>query len=466
MGFNCVRFTWPLYLATNDTLSARTVRQTFQELGLHDTIPRIESNNPSIVDLPTIEAYKAVLTSLRNNNVMVILDNHISTPGMCCIYDDGDYFFGDRYLDPVLWMKGLRFMATLSTGFDNVVGMSLRNELRGPRQNVDLWYKYMQQGAETVHAANPNVLVVMSGLDYDTSLSFLQNRQVNVTFTEKIVFELHWYATSSSNSLSEWVNGNLNDMCARVSSKVEQTSIFLRCQGFPLFLSEVGVDQTGRDENDARFFSCLLRTAAMLDLDFALWGLHGSYYLRDGIVHREESYGILDRNWTGVRNLTFLQRLSAIQSPYRGPGLNETGQHNIIFHPLRGMCVTRESPIAPLKLGSCEQSLSWIYTPGKNLMLKKKKKKKKKKKITWRYLQTDGLGKPVTIGRKATTWEVISASKMHIATNLGGIQACLDIEGHQELVAKECKCLSGDASCDPSSQWFTLVSSTRLTKPA
>ncbi|KAI4339487.1 hypothetical protein MLD38_024429 [Melastoma candidum] len=455
MGFNCVRFTWPLYLATNESLSTRTVRQTFQELGLHDAIAGIESNNPSIVDLPTIEAYKAVLTSLRNNNVMVILDNHISTPGMCCIYDDGNSFFGDRYLDPVQWMEGLRFMATLATGFENVVGMSLRNELRGPRQNVDLWYKYMQQGAETVHAANPNVLVILSGLDYDTNLSFLQNRQVNVTFTKKVVFELHWYAVSSSNSLSEWVNGNLNEVCARVSSKVEQTSIFLRRQGFPLFLSEFGVDQTGTDENDARFFTCLLRTTAMLDLDFALWGLLGSYYLRDGIIDRDESYGILNHNWTGVRNSTFLQRISAIQPPFRGPGLKETGQHNIIFHPLTGMCVIRESPTSPLKLGSCKQSVNWIYTPRKNLMLKKKK-------MTRRYLQTDGPGKAVTIGLNLTTWERISASRMHLATNVGGKRACLDVEGQLELVARDCKCLSGDASCDPSSQWFILLSSTRL----
>lgn len=85
--------------------------------------------------------FQSVMTSLRNNQVMVILDNHITTPGWCCSEEDGNGFFGDKYFDPQVWMQGLHKMATMATGFSNVIGMSLRNELRGPRQNVDDWYK-------------------------------------------------------------------------------------------------------------------------------------------------------------------------------------------------------------------------------------------------------------------------------------------------------------------------------------
>ena len=58
MGFNCVRLTWPVFLVTNDSLASVTVRQSFQSLGLSDTISGILANNPSIIDLPLIKAFQ------------------------------------------------------------------------------------------------------------------------------------------------------------------------------------------------------------------------------------------------------------------------------------------------------------------------------------------------------------------------------------------------------------------------
>lgn len=86
---------------------------------------------------------QAVVSNLGDNNVMVILDNHISKPGWCCSNFDGNGFFGDKYFDPDVWVTGLTKMATLFRNSTNVVGMSLRNELRGSRQNVADWYRYI-----------------------------------------------------------------------------------------------------------------------------------------------------------------------------------------------------------------------------------------------------------------------------------------------------------------------------------
>ena len=82
-----------------------------------------------------------MVSNLGANNVMVILDNHISKLGWCCSNDDGNGFFGDQYFDPDLWINGLTKMATIFKGVPNVVGMSLRNEPRGPKQNLPDWYK-------------------------------------------------------------------------------------------------------------------------------------------------------------------------------------------------------------------------------------------------------------------------------------------------------------------------------------
>ncbi|XP_026450237.1 glycosyl hydrolase 5 family protein-like [Papaver somniferum] len=268
MGFNCVRLTWPLFLATNDTLASITVRKSFQSLGLLESISGIQANNPSLLDLPLIEALKAVVSNLGENDVMVILDNHLSKPGWCCSNFDDNGFFGDKYFHPQLWIKGLTKMASIFNGSTSVVGMSLRNELRGPKQNVNNWYKYMQQGAEAVHAANPNILVILSGLNFDADLSFLAKQPVNLTFTGKLVCEVHLYAFTNSH---DWENGNVNQVCGNVMNNWMRRAGFLLEQGVaPLFLSEFGMDQRGTDVNDNRYFNCMMGVAAELDLDWAL----------------------------------------------------------------------------------------------------------------------------------------------------------------------------------------------------
>ncbi|KAJ7956753.1 Cellulase (Glycosyl hydrolase family 5) [Quillaja saponaria] len=453
MGFNCVRLTWPLYLVTNDSLASLTVRQSFQNLGLLESIAGIQANNPSIIDLPLIKAYQAVVANLGDNNLMVILDNHITQPKWCCSNFDGNGFFGDKYFDPGLWIKGLTSMATLFSGVTNVVGMSLRNELRGPKQNVKDWYRYMQQGAEAVYAANPDVLVILSGLSYDRDLSFLQNKPLNLTFNGKVVYEMHWYGFSDG---SAWVSGNPNQVCGQVINNMMRMSGFLLEQGWPLFVSEFGGDLRGTNVNDNRYLNCFTAMAAELDLDWALWTLVGSYYLREGVIGLNEYYGILNWNWCNIRNSSFLQRISALQSPFQGPGLSEARPHKVIFHPSTGLCLQRKSFLDPLRLGPCTKSDGWSYTPQKVLSLKG----------TYFCIQASELGKQARLGITCSDdnskWEIISDSKMHLSSKVGnGSMACLDVDSSNTIVTNTCKCLRRDHTCDPGSQWFKLVDSTR-----
>lgn len=82
------------------------------------------------------------MSALAKNNIMVILDNQMTTPGWCCSENDGNGFFGDKYFGPEEWLKGLSAMATMFRNTKNVMGMSLRNELRGSK-NVSLWFRFV-----------------------------------------------------------------------------------------------------------------------------------------------------------------------------------------------------------------------------------------------------------------------------------------------------------------------------------
>lgn len=458
MGFNCVRLTWSLFMFTNSSYGAMTIRKSLRKLSLSDAEAGVATNNPDLLDLPVVEVYKRVVSSLGASGVMAILDNHISRPGWCCSNSDGNGFFGDRDFDSDTWIKGLTSVATMFNGTDQVVGMSLRNELRGPKQNQNDWYKYMQKGAEAVHRANPKVLIILSGLSFDTNLVFLSQRPVSLAFKEKIVFEMHWYAFSDGQA---WANGNPNQICGSVTSSVMSRGGFLITPNMtytaPLFFSEFGIDQRGTNVNDNRYINCFLAFAAENDLDWAYWALQGSYYIRSGIPALDETYGILNGDWSQPRNSSFLARLSFIQQPFQGPGLSQHSPYNLIYHPATGLCLQRCSLFGlEIKLGSCTEAESWNYAPQGNIALKG----------TLFCVEAVGLEKATRLGLFCigdnTQWNMISDSNMHLSTKLeDGTTVCLDGSSNPSVVTNKCKCLSGDSSCDPGSQWFKIITTTR-----
>ena len=122
----------------------------------------------------------------------------------------------------------------------------------------------MQRGAEAVHAANPRVLVILSGLNNDNDLSFLNQRPVHLSFSHKVAFEVHWYSFSDPH---QWTGGNANRVCARVAASVARRTLYVLDRGWPLFLSEFGVDNRGGNAADNRYWGCVAAAATGLDQD-------------------------------------------------------------------------------------------------------------------------------------------------------------------------------------------------------
>jgi hypothetical protein len=110
-------------------------------------------------------------------------------------------------------------------------------------------------------------------------------------------------------------------------------------------------------------------------------------------------------------------------------------------------------------MGPCSNSDGWEYTPQNILLLKG----------TNFCLQGEGEGKQVKLGTTCSgpesTWEMISDSKMHLSYNVNNngstSSVCLDVDTNNIVVPNSCKCISKDNTCDPASQWFKLVDSTR-----
>lgn len=197
--------------------------------------------------------------------------------------------------------------------------MSLRNELRGPRQNSDDWYYYVRKGARTIHKTNSNVLVVVSGLNTDLDLSFLKNKPLTLKLDNKLVYEAHRYAFSNGER-DRWLHQPLNQVCDSITGEINNRSTFL-IRGpnpAPLFITEFGINMDGTNQADNNFFSCFLIYLAENDLDWNFWGVQGSYYIRLGRKDDEEEYAIFNHNMTSIRNPQYQKKLASVQGKIQG----------------------------------------------------------------------------------------------------------------------------------------------------
>ncbi|XP_051151165.1 glycosyl hydrolase 5 family protein-like [Andrographis paniculata] len=457
-GFNCVRFTWPTFMFTRPDYGTLTVAQSLDRFNLTSAIIGIGKNNPQFLTMKVIEVHKAVVDELGKNNLMVVLDNHVSLPNWCCGPDDSNGFFGDSNFNPDEWIQGLTAVARAYKGSPAVVGMSLRNELRGKNQNEADWYKYMQQGAEAVHKENPDFLVIVSGLSFDTNLRFLKDTPFRANVDNKLVFEAHWYAFGSA--ADQWVT-RANYMCGNAIQNVQNNFLFLTTGNspFPLFLSEFGIDQRGSNQADNGYITCLLATAAEADIDWALWAFQGSYILREGQANLEEFYGVMDINWARPRNRSFLRRLQILGQVNQVPKSSK-GTTYLMYHPQSGKCTQlRRGKIA---LRSCRTGSRWEqHDDGGPIKFAGGGRA--------RCLSVAGEGQPARVSNDCTSngskWKFASASGLHLAgADGGGKFLCLEINGNDSmLVTRKCLCLGDDlgdvpkCDVDPQVQWFKFV---------
>lgn len=314
MGFNMVRLTFPIQMVDEvlDNDSPRMVKQTLNNDGMY---ARILSKNPWVDELAPMQVFDRIVMKLSERRIMVIIDNHVSRAGWCCSFDDGNGFFNDRYFNPDKWLRGLRWMASRYINYPFVVGYSVRNELRTrtiPRnESIDIWFNYMVPATSMVSGANPKALVILSGLDYDTDLSFIRTRPLEL-LPDKLVYELHWYSWSGGN----WDQRNT---CNEMKWRYQNQGLFMVTQKKrPVLLTEFGANlqQFGLNNwilspQEEKYMQCVVSVLSETGIGFAIWGLQGSYYYRDQ-WDSDESYGLLTHDWSQVRSSRFLRLIQGV----------------------------------------------------------------------------------------------------------------------------------------------------------
>jgi hypothetical protein len=181
--------------------------------------------------------------------------------------------------------------------------MSLRNELRSPDNNPailptynwETWYANMMPAAAGINAANSDVLIFLSGLNFDTTLAPITTgadlgsgtvfRKSDFTFASKLVLEIHNYETTATSCASleaELETDGFNGMNT-TNPAVKNV--------FPVVMTEWGHGQDAADYSTI-YQSCLATFLGGLNAGWMVWVLAGGYYIREGIQDYDETWGM------------------------------------------------------------------------------------------------------------------------------------------------------------------------------
>ncbi|TLD24136.1 hypothetical protein PspLS_06979 [Pyricularia sp. CBS 133598] len=287
----------------------------------------VKRNNPQFDDKITrLQAFDTVAAELSKQDIYVLVDNHVSKAQWCCSPLDGNSWWGDSYFSTSNWTRGLTYMTEHTRDWPNLIGLSLRNELRQPLTNItlyqqaynwDTWYARTREGAAAIHKANPDALVFLSGLDSDTTLQPVVEGS-NLTpgkamfrpgdyfdgAEAKLVLELHSYANiinerlaSNCTGLKEsLVQGGWSGMSTSVPAG---TNVKNR---LPTLMTEFGWGQNDQ-EWKSTYATCIqdfLRDDVRAG--WMIWAISGSYYIREGRQDYDEPWGILNHDWSDWRS--------------------------------------------------------------------------------------------------------------------------------------------------------------------
>ncbi|KAF2733022.1 glycosyl hydrolase family 5 protein-like protein/cellulase [Polyplosphaeria fusca] len=326
LKMNVVRLTFAIEMIDDikDNGGDVTMEKAFQKaLGTsqgNTVYQQVLKNNPQFNATTTrIQVFDAVAAELAKQEIYVHLDNHMSKGAWCCGTGDGNAWFGDTYFNADKWKRGLQYMADHGKKWSSLISIGLRNEFRKPDKagsslayNWQTWYTQVTAAADIVNAANPDILIFLSGLDYDTTMSPIPGagdlgggkkfQLSNFKYANKLVMELHNYQNSATSCDSMksglWNNG----FKALDASAVNQ---------MPVTLTEFGFSQADSSYNGV-YASCLRKIIPEWKAGWTVWVLAGSYYIRSGKSDYEEVWGLLNHQWTGWRSNSAINGLKAM----------------------------------------------------------------------------------------------------------------------------------------------------------
>jgi aryl-phospho-beta-D-glucosidase BglC (GH1 family) len=316
-------------------LGFNSIRLPFSNEMLHSpaAVSDAVSANATLKGKTAIEVFDATVEALTRAGLLVILNNHSTHAMWCCNYDDdGLWYTKDHSEDD--WIADWEWVAQRYGGNPRVIGADLRNEIRIAKPTTgflprvpnwgsgggDDWREAAIKAGDRIHARNPHWLIVVEGLNSAEDLTQVGGKPIVLKVPDKVVYSSHQYGFFRPGLPA--IPGNVGTYQAMDAGQLASTSEkqwgYLALPGHPytapVWLGEFGDSATA----DPKWLTNLAAYLRETDADWAYWAVNGGPKASgDG-----EPYGLLDDDWTTVRDDWRLRLLRSLQTATRGPGIS------------------------------------------------------------------------------------------------------------------------------------------------
>ncbi|KAH7319868.1 Exo-beta-1,3-glucanase, partial [Stachybotrys elegans] len=305
------------------------------------------------------DIWSDVVRLAARRGIYVHPDMHMAKAAWCCSHTDGSAWFGDRDFDVDKWTRALAYVAGWASGHDNIVSMALVNEPRQPWVDNYPRFHYgwptlvgnMSLGSDAIHAANPDLLISWSGLQYDEDLSAVTSglnlweapcymcvatrdapRRDPWVFDlgehawgDKVFYELHLYPMSEDLDVGTCsiikaqlyrAGFNALGMAPPADCALLEGSSLGPCREAvrqtPVLMTEFGAAQDASLLSDA-YTACLREFTTENHVGWAVWSLAGSFRARSGGQDVDDTWGLKSFDWKAWR---FQEGIEEVYMPW------------------------------------------------------------------------------------------------------------------------------------------------------
>ncbi|KAI1779456.1 glycoside hydrolase family 5 protein [Hypoxylon cercidicola] len=263
-------------------------------------LPHLLSANPDLVGLRALDIFEAVVESLTDAGIAVIINNHITTATWCCGADPCDAGWANDHLGPICkvsqseedWIQHWETIMERFVDNPRVIGADLRNEVRGVwgTMSWDRWATAAEKCGNRLLKMNSDWLIIVGGTESGNDLTRVLDRPVQLDVADRVVYSAHVYAWSGWGSREG--RYAKRSYASFIQAMRKNWAYLVENGDAPVWVGEFGAPHhpgTG----DANYWRNLMRYLKSIDADFGYWAINP----RKPKDNAEESYSLVKDDW-------------------------------------------------------------------------------------------------------------------------------------------------------------------------
>ncbi|KAK6520741.1 hypothetical protein TWF506_000988 [Arthrobotrys conoides] len=281
-------------------LEGENAQRTQDQSGTYDVSSGDEGHNNTLT-VKALDIFDAVVKSLTDEGIAVIVNNHITQARWCCDANLCDATWANDYLGKVCrisqteeqWIQN--WEKVMRNYVDNplVIGADLRNENRSPLGKMlwSSWATAAEKAANRLHALQPNWLMFVEGVASANYLQGVRSRPISLPIPDRVVYSAHVYGWSGWGSLLKGPYWS-RDYASFAYDMYDNWGFLLEEDIAPVWVGEFGVPDVP-NTGDVNYWTNLMNFLEEMDADWGYWAINP----RKPKGNETETYALIQDDW-------------------------------------------------------------------------------------------------------------------------------------------------------------------------